>query len=82
MQVELKGSAVAAQIITSGMSVMLSIWTHNDAVAPHMLTSMSLSGIEPDAADKLADALREVAHQARGQRADTERLANILECAA
>lgn len=81
MQVELKGSAVSAQIITSGMSVMFSIWTHNDAVQPHMLTSMSLSGIEPDAADKLADALREVAQQARGQRADTERLANILEAA-
>ena len=81
MQVELKGSAVAAQIITSGMSVMISIWTHNDAAEPHMLTSMSLSGIEPDAADKLADALREVARQARDQRADQDRLSNILEAA-
>ena len=82
MQVELKGSAVTAQIITSGMSVMLSFWSHNDTVHPHMLTSMSLAGIEPDAADKLADALRDVARQARDQRADQERLANILECAA
>ncbi len=81
MQVELKGSAVAAQIITSGMSVMLSFWSHNDTVQPHMLTSMSLAGIEPDAADKLADALREIARQARDQRADQERLANILEAA-
>ena len=30
----------------------------------------------------LADALREIARQARDQRADQERLANILECAA
>lgn len=81
MQVALKNSAVSAQVITSGMSVMLSIWMHSDATAPQMLTTTSVSGIDPDAADKLADALRDVANQCRMQRADSERLANILEAA-
>lgn len=82
MQIQIKGSEVTAQIITSGMSVMLSVWTHNDGARPHMRTSFSLAGIEPDAADKLADALKQVAQQARDQRVDCQRLANILECAA
>ena len=81
MQIQIKGSEVTAQIITSGFSVMLSIWTHSDGARPHMQTAMSLAGIEPDAADKLADALKLTARQCRGQRADSERLISILEVA-